>query len=245
MVSGFLSQITRHEKHAFVIKTHKPFRLQKRPNVPKFGDWQNDTPFSVVFENARKKKNPHDPKGNPELPSNQGSPSRHPRTPNPTRHEPPKQILKQGSNGFRQNRGGEEFRRFAPSPAQSDKNSTRVRTQVPPRESHNNNRPYGGGNINQAETNRRPPPPQNPRPIANVRGQQYRAPAIPPFPGKGSNSENYTHIFEQVRVDRHQEGGRTSVGSTPTHPINHHPHSSPPNISPKSCCFPWSRKGKY
>ncbi|XP_010524667.1 PREDICTED: RPM1-interacting protein 4-like [Tarenaya hassleriana] len=229
--------------------------MANRAHVPRFGEWdkQTDAPFTIVFDNARtKKKNLYDPKENPELSSNQGSPPRPPRTPNPRRPEPANQIPKQRSQGHGNSRGEEDFRRSVPSPAHSDKN-TRVRPQAHPREPYNNH-PYGGRVINQAEPNRRPPPqpqpqPQqgNPRAIPNVRGQKYKPRAIPPFPGQGGNSNfdhmSYTHIFDQVREERNvQEGERRPIGGGNA-PVKHHNQSSPE--SPKGCCFPWSRKGKY
>ncbi|XP_010482120.1 PREDICTED: uncharacterized protein LOC104760844 [Camelina sativa] len=218
--------------------------MANRPHVPKFGDWTEDAPFTVVFEKASKSKksmnvsNPNEyPEMNPSLAQNRNS-----------RHDQPQNHNVRPRQERFSSREDNEFR---PSPAHNERNN---RVRAPPTQAAYNHQSYGGGGRslgNPSETNRRQPRDHVPvRPIRNLRGQSSeRVATIPPFPGSGSNMENqsYTLIFDKVKEDRnHARSYNGTDHSTPTRPINDQHHQPLPSTSPKGCCFPsWSRKGSY
>ncbi|ESQ32435.1 hypothetical protein EUTSA_v10004864mg [Eutrema salsugineum] len=227
--------------------------LPNRQNVPKFGNWTEDTPFTHVFEKASRSKkdttNMSNPREYPEMNPN------HSQNRNHNGHvQPPNHNVKPRHERF-SSRDETELRPFEPSPAHSERNN-RVRAPPTP-ETYNHHQSYGGGCKfgNPSQTNRRqpydpPPPPVQPRPIRNLRGRSSeRVATIPPFPGSGSDqNQSYTLIFDKVKEDKKQSGALRSYNgtahSTPTRPI-YDQHHQPLPSSPKGCCFPsWSRKGR-
>ncbi|ANM70506.1 defense protein-like protein [Arabidopsis thaliana] len=218
--------------------------MANRPHVPKFGDWTEDAPFTVVFEKASKSKknmNVANPNEYPDMNPNAAQ-NRNMSRPD---QQPPNHNVRPRHERFN-SRDETEFR---PSPAHNERNN-RVRS-VPPTPETYNHQTYGGGGRsmgNPTEINRRQSRDHVPaRPIRNLRGQSSeRVATIPPFPGTGSNMENqsYTLIFDKVKEDRNQARSYNGTDhSTPTRPIIDQHHQPLPS-SPKGCCFPpWSRKG--
>lgn len=142
--------------------------LQNRPHLPKFGDWTEDAPFSVVFEKATKSKsmnvvsNPSEyPDMNPNSTQNRNSRHDQPQSHNVrTRHE---------------RFSSREETEFRPSPAHNERNN---RVRAPPTPETYNYQSYGNGGSrslgNPSDTNRRQsrdPVPVQPWPIRNLRGQ--------------------------------------------------------------------------
>lgn len=110
-----------------------------RPNVPKFGNWENDdnTPYTVYFEKARQTRgtgkiiNPNDPEENPDM-----FPNLAPSAPQPTAapHSKPKRQTEEpiGRGGearqtrdHRLSKEDGEFRQYANSPASRNENMGR------------------------------------------------------------------------------------------------------------------------
>ncbi|XP_015077042.1 RPM1-interacting protein 4-like [Solanum pennellii] len=92
-----------------------------RANVPKFGNWGNEdnTPYTVVFENARKNRggkmiNPNDPQENPDMFPNV-APSSRPKTPT---EEPMGMETARQTNKRRVSKEDGDFR--ASSPARNE-----------------------------------------------------------------------------------------------------------------------------
>lgn len=141
--------------------------LQNRPHVPKFGDWTEDAPFTVVFDKAsRSKKN-----------TNMSNPNEYPdMNPNPaqsrnSRHDqPPNHNVRPRHERF----SSREETEFRQSPAHNNRNNI---VRAPPTSETYNHQSYGGGGRSAghpSETNRRQPhdpPPVQPRPIRNLRGR--------------------------------------------------------------------------
>ncbi|CAH2044743.1 unnamed protein product [Thlaspi arvense] len=214
-----------------------------RPHVPKFGDWKEDSPFTIVFEKASRSKkdtnisNPNEyPEMNPSAAQNR----------NHRHDQPPNQSVRPRHERF----SSREETEFRSSPAHNERN---IRVRAPPTaEAYNYHQSYGGRSLgNPSETHRRQPHDPPPRPIRNLRGpSSERVATIPPFPGSGSSeNQSYTLIFDKVKEERKQSGTVLSYNgtahSTPTRPINEQHHQPLPS-SPKGCCFPpWSRKGSY
>ncbi|KAG2316459.1 hypothetical protein Bca4012_067326 [Brassica carinata] len=213
-----------------------------RPHVPKFGDWKEDVPFTVVFDKASRSKqnaNTSDPNGYPDMnPSPAKTPNHHRQD-----HQP--------NHNVRHERfSSREETEFKSSPAHNERNS---RVRAPPPTETYNHQAYGGGGRshgNPPEPNRRhqphEPPRVQPTPIRNLRGRNSGRVAIPPFPGSGSENQSYTLIFDKVKEERRQSGNMRSYNgsahTTPSRPLNDQHHQPLPS-SPKSCCFPpWGRK---
>ncbi|CAH8388006.1 unnamed protein product [Eruca vesicaria subsp. sativa] len=203
-----------------------------RPHVPKFGDWKQDVPFTVVFDKASRSKQDAS-KSNPyEYPNMSPSPAQ---TPNHRQDQPPNNNVRSRHERL----SSREETEFRSSPAHNERNS---RVRAPPPAETYNRQAYGGGGRshgNPPETNRRQayePPPVQPRPIRNLRGPSNERVSVPPFPGSGSGDQSYTLIFEKVKEDRKQSGSlRSSNGSahtTPSRPLNDQ-HQKPLPSSPK------------
>ncbi|VVB15402.1 unnamed protein product [Arabis nemorensis] len=215
--------------------------MANRTHVPKFGDWTEDAPFTVVFDKAsRSKKNTNVSKPD-EYPDMNPNPAQ---TRNSRQDQPPNHNVRPRHERF----NSREETEFRPSPAHNNRNNI---VRAPPIPETYNHQSYGGGGRSSGETNRRQPhdpPPVQPRPIRNLRGQsRERVATIPPFPISGSENQSYTLIFDKVKEDRNQSESsyNGTAHSTPTRPINDQRHQPLPS-SPKSCCFPpWSRKGSY
>lgn len=218
--------------------------LQNRQSVPKFGEWTEDVPFTVVFDKASRSSRKNTNKSNP-------NPNEYPEM-NPTaaqtrnqRHDqPPNHNVRPSQERFDRR----EETEFRPSPAYSERNN---RVRAPPPAGTYDHQSYGGGGANPSETNRRQPYDHTPvksRPISNLRGRgSERVATIPPFPGSGSEDQSYTLIFEKVKENKRQSGTVSSYNetdhSTPTPVINDDQHHQPLPSSPKGCCFPrWCRK---
>ncbi|OIT08311.1 PREDICTED: RPM1-interacting protein 4-like [Nicotiana attenuata] len=109
-----------------------------RPNVPKFGNWENDdnTPYTVYFEKARQTRgtgkiiNPNDPEENPDM-----FPNLTPPPPAPSRARPKAQTEEPiGHEGAaakqtREHRLSKEdgdFRQYANSPARNENTGRRA-----------------------------------------------------------------------------------------------------------------------
>lgn len=125
--------------------------LQNRQSVPKFGEWTEDVPFTVMFDKASRSSRKKTNKSNP-------NPNEYPET-NPTAAQPRNQRHDQPPNHnvrARQERfGSKEETEFRPSPAYNERNN---QVGAPP----------------PAETYRREsydPTPVKPRPISSLRGR--------------------------------------------------------------------------
>lgn len=140
--------------------------LQNRQSVPKFGEWTEDVPFTVMFDKASRSSRKNTNKSNP-------NPNEYPEM-NPTaaqtrnqRHDqPPNHNVRPRQERF----GRREETEFRPSP-QNERNN---RIRAPPPAEAYNHQSYGGGGTNPSETNRRQPydpTPVKPRPISNLRGR--------------------------------------------------------------------------
>ncbi|CAA7058892.1 unnamed protein product [Microthlaspi erraticum] len=211
-----------------------------RPNIPKFGDWTEDAPFTVVFDKAsRSKKNT----------TNVSNPNEYPdMNPNPApsrnqRHDQQPNHNVRPRHERLSSREETELRPFSQS-----HNERNMRARAPPTPETYNHQSYGGGGRsagNLLEANRRQPhdPPQvQPRPIRNLRGRSSeRVATIPPFPGSGSDqNQSYTLIFDKVKEDRKQSGTVRSYNGTAqsTPSRTNDQHHQPLPSSPKGCCFP-------
>lgn len=105
-----------------------------RPNVPKFGNWENDdsTPYTVYFEKARQTRgtgkiiNPNDPEENPDMFPNLAPPPEVAPNPKPKRQtEEPPPIGGRGgparqTRDHRLSKEDGEFRQYANSPARNE-----------------------------------------------------------------------------------------------------------------------------
>ncbi|CAG7859980.1 hypothetical protein HID58_031850 [Brassica napus] len=211
-----------------------------RPHVPKFGDWKEDVPFTVVFDKASRTKQNANMSNPNEYPNMNPSPAQ---TPNHRYDQPPNHNARPRHERF----SSREETEFRSSPVHNERNN---RVRAPPPAETYNHQAYGGGGRshgNPPETNRRQQhEPPRVQPIPNLRGRNSERVAIPPFPGSGSENQSYTLIFDKVKEDRRQSGNvRSYNGSshtTPTRPLNDQRHQPLPS-SPKSCCFPpWGRK---
>ncbi|CAN8265633.1 unnamed protein product [Cochlearia groenlandica] len=233
-------------------ESHRRFtNMANRAHVPKFGDWTEDSPFTVVFEKASKSRND----------ANRSNPNEYPdMTPNPPQHRNQRQTQDQPPPNHNvrprhERYNSREESEFRQSSTHSERN-IRVRAPHTPES-------YGGGGGrsfgNPSEINRRQqqphidPPPVQHRPLRNVRGQSSeRVASIPPFPISGSGShESYTLIFDKVKEERKVQSGNVrsyngTEQNTPSRPINDQQHQRPLPTSPKSCCFPpWGRKSSH
>lgn len=139
--------------------------LQNRTHVPKFGDWTEDAPFTVVFDKAsRSKKNTSMSKPD-EYPDMNPNPAQ---TRNPRHDQPQNQNVRPRHERL----SSREETEFRSSPAHNNRNNI---VRAPPTPETYNHQPYGGGGRSAGETNRRQPhdpPPVQPRPIRNLRGQR-------------------------------------------------------------------------
>ncbi|KAF8107264.1 hypothetical protein N665_0124s0057 [Sinapis alba] len=214
-----------------------------RPHVPKFGDWKEDVPFTVVFDKASRSKqnaNMCNPNEYPDMnPSPAQAPNHHRQDHQPNHNARPRH----------ERFSSREETEFRSSPAHNERNN---RVRAPPPTETYKHQAYGTGggrsHGNPPETNRRLPhePPRVQTPIRNLRGRTGERVAIPPFPGSGSENQSYTVIFDKVKEDRRQSGNMRSYNgsahTTPSRPLNEQHHQPLPS-SPKSCCFPpWGRK---
>ncbi|KAF8105633.1 hypothetical protein N665_0157s0201 [Sinapis alba] len=220
-----------------------------RQSVPKFGEWTEDVPFTLVFDKASRSSKKNTNKSNP-------NPNEYPEM-NPTPAQTRNQRHDQHSNHNVRPRQERLHRReeteYRPSPPADSERNNRVR--APPAAETYNHQSYGGGGRNPPETNRRQPydptPVKPSRPISNLRGRgSERGATIPPFPGSGSEDQSYTLIFEKVKENKRQSEIVRSYNEpdhiTPTRLINDDQHHQPLPSSPKGCCFPrWGRKRSY
>lgn len=106
-----------------------------RPNVPKFGNWENEdnTPYTVYFEKARQTRgtgkiiNPNDPEENPDMFRNL-APSALPPAAAPQYSKPKRQAVEPIGRGggarqtrdLRLSKEDGEFRQYANSPARNE-----------------------------------------------------------------------------------------------------------------------------
>ncbi|KAJ0253919.1 hypothetical protein HA466_0115150 [Hirschfeldia incana] len=203
-----------------------------RQSVPKFGEWTEDVPFTVVFEKASRSSRKNTNKSNP-------NPNEYPdmnptavQTRNQRQDQPPNRNVRTRQERF----GSREETEFGPSPAYSERNN---RGRAPPAAETYNHQSYD-------------PTPVKPRPRSNLRGRgSERVATIPPFPGSGSEDQSYTLIFEKVKENKRKSETvrpyNETDHSTPTpqSPLinDDQHHQPPPPSSPKGCCFPrWCRK---
>lgn len=143
--------------------------LKNRPHVPKFGDWTEDAPFTVVFDKASRSKknttNVSNPNEYPDMNPNP-APSRNQRHDN----QPPNHNVRPRHERL----SSREETEFRPSPAHNERN---MRVRAPPTPESYNRQSYGSGGRsagNPSEAYRRQPhdpPPVQPRPIRNLRGR--------------------------------------------------------------------------
>ncbi|CAH8363148.1 unnamed protein product [Eruca vesicaria subsp. sativa] len=199
-----------------------------RQSVPKFGEWSEDVPFTIVFDKASRSSRKYINKSNPnEYPNMNPNAAQ---TRNQGHGQAPNHNVRPRHERFR------EETEFRPSPAHNVINN-RVRAPQPTAETYNH-QSYGGGGRNPSETNRRQPydpTTVKPKPINNLRGggSERVATSIPPFPGSASENENYTFIFDKVKEKKKQSETVRSCDvtdhhSTPAKPINDDQHHQPP-----------------
>ncbi|CAN4101319.1 unnamed protein product [Withania somnifera] len=213
-----------------------------RPNVPKFGNWDNEenTPYTVVFENARKTRggkmiNPNDPQENPDMFPNVAPPSR-PKTPTeePTNREdgdfransPAQRNGGRGSNSARPatHSGGSDhsIARSPLHPYFQAKISGRVAASPVSegKKSYDSSHATPGRSFESAHA--------TPGRHQMKHKSPDRGAVVPKFGGWDDNdpqaAENYTEVFNKPG-----SVGRTSY-STQRHQQNE---------KQKSCCFPW------
>lgn len=115
-----------------------------RPNVPKFGNWENEdnVPYTVYFDKARKHKggkmiNPNDPQENPDMFSNidPSAPASRPPKLRPRLDEPMGRGGVRPTPEHREGREDGDFRQFSNSPARGENTGHRT-----PNESSNGGR---------------------------------------------------------------------------------------------------------
>ncbi|KAL0737863.1 hypothetical protein Bca4012_014073 [Brassica carinata] len=190
-----------------------------RQSVPKFGEWTEDVPFTVVFDKASRSSRKNTNKSNP-------NPNEYPEM-NPTaaqtnqrRDQLPNHNVRPRQDRFSRR----EETEFRPSPPAHNERYNRV--GAPPAAETNRSQPYD------------PTPVKTSRPISNPRGRgSERVATIPPFPGSGSEDQSYTLIFEKVKANKRQSETvrpyNESAHSTPTRLINDDQHHQPVPSSPK------------
>ncbi|KAM3373819.1 RPM1-interacting protein 4 isoform X1 [Capsicum galapagoense] len=228
-----------------------------RPNVPKFGNWdsENNTPYTVVFENARKTRggkmiNPNDPQENPDMFPNVAPPSR----PKIQAEEPNKRRVSReegdfrayspqrnggrGSNSGRPSRhsGGSDHS-IAKSPLHPSSQAKTGRVAASPVWEGKNSYDSSHGTPGRSFESAHATPGRH---QTKHESQPDRGAVVPKFGGWDDNdpqaAENYTEVFNKVREERHVDTGNKpgSVGRTSYSTQRHHQ-----NEKQKGCCFPW------
>ncbi|KAL7172781.1 hypothetical protein ACSBR2_032286 [Camellia fascicularis] len=105
--------------------------MAQRPQVPKFGNWENegDVPYTLYFDKARKGKkgdkmiNPNDPAENPNLFQNMASQAQPEAPPSRTRTKPDEPIGRGTARPVHERRVSREdgdFKQFTESPVHND-----------------------------------------------------------------------------------------------------------------------------
>lgn len=237
--------------------------MANRSRVPKFGNWESEdnVPYTVYFDKARKDRggkmiNPNDPQENPDMfpdiaPPAQAPPSKTRKEPAPIGHHGGSRLVPTHERRPSKEDGG-DVRQLTDSPARTDNmgpgaatGSGRQRrgghgssTGRPVRQSIGSENSIERSPLHSHAT----PGRSRMKPSARGDDSPDKAAAVPRFgewdENDPSSAENYTHIFNRVRVEK-QTGSPQISGLNGDQSYNRPKQMADNN---KGCCFFWSRK---
>ncbi|KAG8087864.1 hypothetical protein GUJ93_ZPchr0010g10382 [Zizania palustris] len=221
---------------------------QKKANVPKFGNWDNDgyVPYTVYFENARKGKgaggkmiNPNDPAENPEAfsvvdpPPTRTPPPHHEREPSDAPPAVPQNPY--AGSPYHRQAGGEPPRRAPGGGGGGRAGGYSVEQSPSPSPLH----PYSQSRADNSDSGSyglvaKGLPRGNETPT--------RGSAVPKFgdwDNNPSSADGYTHIFNKVREEKHGQAGKPpGHGKDAAHGKGYKQHDDG-YASTKCSCFGW------
>lgn len=231
--------------------------MAARARVPQFGKWEeneDNVPYTLYFENARKGKggkmiNPNDPQENPDMfrQSAPPAPSRNrPQTGEPMGRgavRPLHTHKQQGSREYNNHSHGSHSRKptrqsigsedsFERSPIHSH-HQGKVSGRNGTSPAWDGESSYGSSQGTHGKSRRKP--------VTRVDESPDRSPAVPRFGEWDENNpqsaERYTHIFNIMREERHT--GPSSLSGNKMEPSDHMTQKQNASGNRKGCCFPW------
>lgn len=220
-------------------------QLMARPHVPQFGKWEGESnvPYTVYFEKARQGRggkviNPNDPQENPEAFGN-GAPPPQPMHERKASREG--QDLKPGNVGRQTevNQVGEGNRRPTKTSLGSEHSIDRS-----PLHPHHQAKITGRGSGSPYREGKGSTGHGTPeRSRLRSRDDDFeKGAAVPKFgewdEENPASADGFTHIFNQVREERHT--GTPNI-TTETHAYGRPNHKNSHQKAKTCCCFPWGR----